>query len=204
MRLSDQRLKRPKERARNLSEGQTDARRPLGSNRYLIERGGKGRGSITAKSRTDMSFRIGSMRVSKLGIINLGIALVAQVICVSWSWTKRTPGDDTTIVEVALGIAWNLIPYGFALALSCCKKDFEPLNIISSLCLLFLILIYLDVSIGPGNSTSGLALAFWPIWHTVGLVIITAFISAFGARMKKRSAEGDDNGGSRDEEEQRF
>jgi hypothetical protein len=139
------------------------------------------------------------MRASKLGLTNLGIALVAQVIC--WSWTKTAPGNDTTIGETALGIAWNLIPYGYALLLSSRKRHFEPLNIISSLCLLLLILIYHDVLSGSGNSTSGLALAFWPIWHTVGLVIITAFI---GVRKSNRPAEGDDNGSDQDDGEQRF
>ena len=110
------------------------------------------------------------MRVSKLGIINLGIALVLQVICRAWSWMERLPGDDTTIVVVAFGIAWNLIPYGYALLLSSLKKHLEVLNVVSSFCLLILMLFY----ISPGNSTSGLALAFWPILHTVGLVIISA------------------------------
>ena len=141
------------------------------------------------------------MRLSKLGLTNLGIVLIAQVICWSWFWTKTSPGNDTTIVDAALGIAWNLIPYGFALVLSSHKKDFEPLNIVSSMCLLFLILIYSYLMLGRGNSTSGLALLFWPILHTAGLVFITAFLAVWA---KIRPTENSANGSNPKDEEERL
>lgn len=141
------------------------------------------------------------MRVSKLSLTNLGIALIAQVICWSWFLTKTTPGNDTTIVDAAVGIAWNLIPYGFALVLSCYKRHFEPLNIVSTLCLLFLILIYSYLMVGRGNSTSGLALLFWPIVHTAGLVFITAFLAVW---VRNRPAENVANESCHNEEEERL
>ena len=114
------------------------------------------------------------MRVNKLGLINLGIVLIGQII--TWSWITNRQGNDTSIGAIVFAIAWNLIPYGCALWLSSFKRQLGVLNIISIPCLLFLAFVYWDGLLKPANSTSLLGLLFWPIWHTVGIAVISVFI----------------------------
>jgi hypothetical protein len=126
------------------------------------------------------------MRMNKLGLINMGIALIGQVL--AWSWVASRHGTDTTIGAILFAITLNLVPYGCALLLSSFRHQFGMLNVISIPGLICLAFVYWDGLLKPANSTSVLALLFWPIWHMVGIAVVSVFI--FLVTRSRSSAPG--------------
>lgn len=114
------------------------------------------------------------MNMIKVGLANVIIAIFGQLFC--WGYAVTRHEADTPLSTIIFAIVWNTIPYGFAMVASVLRARLGVLNVLSSLCLCCLAVVYWDALLRPVHSTAGIALLFWPVLHSIGLVVVGAIL----------------------------